>query len=135
MKARVASVETTTKFQQERAEEQRRYELQAQIDQTVSAWENDRTVKDPNFAAKMPAILKELKALKHDEGVPNTPLGVQDQLNRAYKAVSEAFVPPAAPAQPARRPMTPVRGGQVNGAPTPKFENTLDIIKHNVRSR
>ena len=97
---------------------------------TAQAWADDRTTKDPNFSAKMPLLQKEITWLQSQEGKPNTPEGVKDQLARAYKAVNELgqFAAPAPPA-PKPRAITPVRGGQIAGNQRPAEQTTLDIIR------
>lgn len=97
---------------------------------TAQAWLDDRTAKDPNFNAKQPLLEREIVYLQSREGVPNTPEGVKAQLVKAYKAVNE-MAHFAAPAQaaPARKAITPVRGGQVSGNARPAEQSTLDIIR------
>lgn len=96
---------------------------------TAQAWVDDRTAKDPNFNAKMPLVQREIAWLQATEGKPTTPEGVKDQLQRAYKAVNETgqFSAPAPAAQ--KRPITPVRGGQIAGNQRPAEQSTLDIIR------
>ncbi|MFA5897865.1 MAG: hypothetical protein WC829_02005 [Hyphomicrobium sp.] len=93
----------------------------------ASDWERDRTIKDPNYADKQQAIMKEVLYLQQTDGRPNTPEGVKAQLQKAYKAVNESF---RAPAPPVTRPaVKPVTGGQVVGNQRPAPKNTLDIVK------
>lgn len=127
--ARVNSVTATQSFQQQQAAVRAHSEREAAKQQVAASWENDRKLKDPNFETKYPLILKELKLIQYDEGKPDTPRGVQEQLERAYKAANESFRPPVAAVAPARKPIRPVTGGQVNGAAQGKPETTLDIVR------
>lgn len=132
-RARLGAVEAQRQFEQQRAQEQAAVAYQQSIVGAASTWEQDRRVKDPNFEAKLPALQREIAYLHATEGRPNTPEGVRDQCERAYKAVnSQVRGVAAAPAAPARRPaVAPIGGGQVAGNPAPKPESTLDIIRAN----
>lgn len=133
-RAQVQASETTQQFQQEQAQRRQQTEAQQAIVGAATSWEADRQAKDPNFGAKMPALQRELAYLHATEGKPNTPQGVKDQCERAYKAVNAAYRPPA-PAQPARKPaVRPVTGGQVAGSTAAEAGSTLDIIRANRRS-
>lgn len=131
-KATAQSVQAAQTFR-EQQEQRRQFEQTAQSIQGAAVdWEQDRRLKDPNFDAKMPALQKEIIWLQSQEGKPNTPQGVKDQLLKAYKAVNEstAFVQsPALQPQRPRPAITPVRGGAVAGNQAPASASTLDIIR------
>lgn len=130
-RAQVAATQTRTQFATEQAQRRMQQEAQQAIVGTAEAWEADRQTKDPNFAAKLPSLQREIAYLHATEGKPTTPQGVQDQLNRAYQAVNAAYRPP----QPAARPVVskpavrPVTGGQVAGNAAPEPKSTLEIIQ------
>lgn len=129
-RAKATSLESKQKFQTQRTERQAADDLGRSLVGTAQEWETDRRAKDPNFEAKLPLIQKEIAWLHAQEGKPNTPDGVKDQLKRAYKAVNDGFRS-AAPAPAARKPaIRPVTGGQVAQNIRPnKPQSTLDIIR------
>lgn len=132
-RASLQSVEARQQFEREQAQTREQQNRSSQIQGAVSSWEADRKLKDPNFAAKMPALSREVVWLQSQEGKPTDPLGVQQQLQRAYDTVSASFVPAPVPRpKPAIRPVT---GGQVASAVRPEPTNTLDIIKNVVSAR
>lgn len=131
-RAKLGAVEAQRQFEQQRAHEQAAVNYQQSIIGAATNWEQDRRVKDPNFDAKLPALQREIAYLHATEGRPNTPDGVKDQCERAYKAVNtQVRGVGVAPAVPARKAVTPIGGGQVAGNPAPRPESTLDIIRAN----
>ena len=133
-KARAQVQSFTTREQLAREQEQRRTQQEAQeaLKAVALSWATDRQVKDPNFNAKMPTLLREITYLQRTEGEPNTPQGVKEQCERAYTAVNAAFRPPAAPVPPPRKPaIIPVIGGQVAGNPAAKPTSTFEFIRAN----
>lgn len=133
-RAAVQSVQVQQTFDQQRAETQRKADAAAALVNAAQAWESDRQVKDPNFAAKLPALQKEVAWLQATEGRPDTPDGVKAQLKKAYDAVNASQ--PAITTTPRLKPaITPVNGGQVNGSVRPAPKNTLDIIQSVVAAR
>jgi len=132
-RATLQSVEARQQFERERVDARDQENRSSQIQGAVSSWEADRKLKDPNFAAKMPALSREVVWLQSQEGKPTDPLAVQQQLQRAYDTVSASFVPVPTPRpKPAIRPVT---GGQVASAVRPEPTNTLDIIRNVVAAR
>lgn len=141
-RAQVAGIQANQTFQQQRAERQRQQDEAKQQETAVAermdaaqSWEDDRRDKDPNFDAKLPDIMTEVKRLQELGYKPISVDGVTDQLNRAYRAVN-ARLQPRAPQDQQRRELRPVNGGQVNGtarASAPK--NTLEIIQAEVAKR
>jgi len=131
-KARAQSFEAQQSFR-EQQEQRRTQEAAVQaLTGAAQSWEQDRLAKDPNFGSKTTALQKEILFLQRQEGRPNTPEGVRDQLNRAYKAVNDSL--PRAPTAPApRKPVQPVRGGNVAGNQQPENMSTLDIVRANRR--
>lgn len=120
---------------QERVERNAQTEQVDRVMGTIAEWEADRTAKDPNFAAKMPMIQREIAWLHMNEGKPNTPQAVRAQIDKAYKAVNASFRPPApsTTVRSTRPSIKPVVGGQSKGAIDPKSMTTLDIVKANRR--
>lgn len=134
-RAQVQSVQTRQQLAEQQATTRAQREGQQAIVTAASSWEADRQAKDPNFGAKLPALQREIAYLHATEGRPNTPQGVKDQCERAYKAVNAAYRPPAPAVQPARKPaVRPVTGGQVAGNTAAEPNSTLDIIRANRRS-
>lgn len=131
-RAKLGAAEAQRQFEQQRMQEQAALNYQQAIVGAASSWEQDRRVKDPNFNAKLPDLQRELAYMHATEGRPNTPEGVRDQCERAYKAVNErGRSVMAAAAAPVRKPVTPITGGQVAGNPAPAPASTLDIIRAN----
>lgn len=127
-RAVLQSTEARQNFDQQRSQSRELVERQNAIQGTVQSWEEERHERDPNFAAKVPALEKEVAWLQAKEGKPNTPEGVRKQLQKAYDAVSASYVPPAAPV-PSRKPATrPIIGGQVNSNVRPEVNSTLDAV-------
>lgn len=133
-KANVRSIEGHRSFEQQQAARRQQQERVSAIQGEVASWEADRQAKDPNFAAKVPALQREVAFLQSQEGKPDTAEGVRAQLEKAYRAVNDA-IPPAAPVQPVRAPITPIRGGQTPKNPATPPKNTLDIIQNVVARR
>lgn len=132
-RAQSQSYTAQRQFDQQRDQQHRQNENVAAINKTISTWELGRRQRDPNFEAKLPAIQKEIAWLQATEGKPNTPEGVQAQLNKAYEAVASVSATPAVNRQkPAIRP---INGGQANGNVRPSSGSTLDIIKAEVSKR
>lgn len=131
-KARNASAEAAQSFRAQQQERRQVSEHANSLRQSAQDWEADRRRKDPNFANKETAVLKEVLFLQQTEGRPNTCEGVVDQLQRAYKAVNAALKPTPAPAQ--RQAIRPITGGQVAGNQQPSNMSTLDIIRANRRA-
>lgn len=126
-RAGVQSVQATRSFEEQRTQQQRARDAAASLTGAAESWEAERRVKDPNFASKLEPLMDRVYALQRKEGIPNTPQGVQDQLNRAYKGLVVAAPKPAVvPPKPTPRPVT---GGQVAGNQRPEAQSTLDIIR------
>jgi hypothetical protein len=127
-RAGVAASQTQQSFAQQRDTDRRQRESASAITGAADDWETRRRRNDPNFDAKFEPLQKEILFLQQKEGRPTTPDGVKDQLDRAYKAVSDQFKP--APVQQQRKPaIRPVRGGEVAGRTDPANMSTLDIIR------
>ena len=119
------------------------------VNDAVGTWQSERELRDPNFAAKLPEIEKEIVWMHAKEGRPNTLKGVTDQLNRAYKTVSAKFATPSAPQQrqqvpqqrsptgqfqPQRKTIAPITGGQSKAnVPASGSMETIDIVRANRR--
>lgn len=132
-RAAAQSMQAAQSFREQQEAARRQREASNSILGAASAWEEDRRLKDPNFSAKQEPLMREIAWLQAKEGRPTTPEGVRDQLQRAYKAVNAAFVPPQP--KPAPRPaVRPVTGGQVAGNQQPSQMTTLDIVRANRRS-
>jgi len=127
-RAGVAASQAQQSFSERRNADQRQREATGQIISAAEDWETRRRRNDPNFDAKQTALQKEILFLQQTEGRPNTPQGVREQLDKAYKAVNEQFRP-TAPAQQRKPAIKPVTGGQVAGNQRPASTTTLDIIR------
>ncbi|CAK7259103.1 MULTISPECIES: hypothetical protein [unclassified Shinella] len=132
-KASVASVQRQQSFREQREQRTSQQNSVRSMQQAASDWETDRVRKDPNFAAKLPDIQREVVYLQRTEGVPTTAEGVKDQLAKAYKTVNDRFKP-AQPAPQPKQAVRPVMGGQVAGNQQPAEMSTLDIIRANRRA-
>jgi hypothetical protein len=127
-RATVDATQAQRTFEQQRSETTRTAEVRDSLMNAAASWEADRRLRDPNFDAKLPAVQKEVVWLQSQEGKPNTPQGVQEQLRKAYEAVS-ATVAPVTPTPRPKPAITPVNGGQVTGDVHAAPQSTLDIIK------
>lgn len=133
------SMQATQSFQEQRRQKQEQTSAASAITQAATDWEEDRRKKDPNFEAKMPLLMREVAFLQRRDGVPKTPEGVREQLKAAYKGI----VLPAAPAAPTprpavgqvKKPITPVRGGQVAGGAKPEINSTMDVLQNVMAKR
>lgn len=130
-RAKSKSHESRQGFEAQRQQRTSQTNLVTELVGTAEGWEKDRRIKDPNFAAKHPTLLRELAFIQQQEGKPNDKAGVLAQLQKAYEAVNKSFVAPAArPAPAARRPaIKPVTGGTVTGSVREKPKSTLEIVR------
>jgi len=136
LQAATKSQQVQQQFNAQRGERQQQTEADKALTTAAAVWENDRQLKDPNFAAKAPRIMEKLAFFHATEGKPRDVAGVKAQLKRAYDAVNKEIGPVAAPAArpaPQKKPaITPVRGGSVAGtarAEAPSgTRKTIDII-------
>lgn len=121
-------VQERQRLDEQRRQEQAVQQQAVQLRDTAQAWLQDRMVRDPAFSAKEPLMQREVALLQRQEGIPNTPEGVRDQLQRAYAEVNKQarVVAPAAAPRPAVRPVT---GGTAPGTPAPEPKSILDAIK------
>lgn len=133
-RAQASSVETQRRFDQQQQERQIAVEKARALYDAANSWEHDRQAKDPNFGAKAEPLRKEIAYLQLTEGKPDTPRGVLDQLNRAYKAVNDSYVPPR-PRATERRAISPVTGGQIAGRTRAEPKNTMDVINQVIDAR
>jgi len=121
--------------QQFREERQRTDAATAQasaITAAADAWQEERAARDPNFAAKIDLLQREVAYLHRSEGIPNTPQGVRAQLTSAYEAVNKRFTPPA-PVRP-KGAVRPLTTSQVAGKQASDTMTTLDIVRANRRA-
>lgn len=94
---------------------------------TAASWLQDRDQRDPAFESKYPLLEREVALMQRKEGVPGTPEGVRDQLQRAYDAVNKQ-VRAAAPA-PRRPEVRPITGGGAPGKTSPQPTSMLEAIR------
>jgi len=125
------SVMATRSFEQRRNEQLAQQQAVGANRQAAEAWETERREKDPNFAAKLPQLVREVTYLQRTEGVPDNPEGVKAQLQKAYASITPAARP--AP-RVERKSVVPVRGGTVAGNQRPTEMSTLDIIRAHTRA-
>lgn len=133
-RARATIVENGRSFDQQLADRRAQRDLSTQLQGAADNWRRDRLRKDPGFAAKEPQLLKEVAWLIRTEGQPDSPEGVREQLERAYKGI----VAPSAPRTPgavpkigdgAARPRpSGSSGASRNARPAP--QTTRDIINN-----
>jgi hypothetical protein len=121
-RAQTQSMEARQSFAERRAARQREFEATRQSQDAVATrmnaaqrWEDERREKDPNFDAKLPLIVEEVKRLQAMGWMPHNEEAVAEQLRRAYSSVNAKALR-TAPAQTRRPETRPVTGGQVNGA-------------------
>lgn len=134
-RAQVASQEARGEHSARIAERRQHEQAQQAVVKAAQSWEDDRRIKDPNFATKVEPLQREVAFLQRSEGVPRDPAGVKDQLDRAYRTINARFVAPG-PRTRQRTSAKPVNGGQVAGNSahhTPR--NTLDIIEQVAAAR
>ena len=136
--AKLKTVEQRGSFEQQRRAQQTEQAQKQALYDTATGWVSDRKAKDPSFAAKEPLLRKEVAYLIQTEGKPDTPEGVRDQLERAYKEVvvptaPRARVAPKVGAGTQARPSANDSATGSNIQPRPK--NTLDIISQVVSQR
>lgn len=129
-------------FEQQRGQREQQTQSTRALTDAASEWENDRQLKDPNFAAKLPRIQRELAWLHTTGQRPTTPEGVRKQLKTVYETVNRELGQQAAAKtrQQTRRPaVTPVRGGAVAGNARPESpsgtRSTVDIINDVIGKR
>jgi hypothetical protein len=127
-RAQAQSFQTRAQLQRQQAEQRAAQDAQTALVGAATSWETERQTKDPNFGAKLPALQREIAYLHATEGRPDTPAGVRDQCERAYKAVNAAFRPAQPAPQPVKKAVRPVTGGQVAGNPAAKPKSTFDLI-------
>lgn len=128
-RAKANSVETRQSFYEQQSERRQKEAHERSLYDAAVRWESDRRLKDPNFATKFDALQKELVFIHHREGKATTPEGVEDQLKRAYAAVTVSAPAPAPQPKPkvgtSRLPIG--ASSSTNSAPKPN--STLDIIR------
>lgn len=128
--ARATAADTQRTADLERQQRQQAENARNSIIESVTGWETERKMRDPNFGAKYDALQREVAFLQTREGRPNDVQGVRDQLDRAYDAVNASFKPTAEPQQTTTRKkaIRPVTGGQSAGKAHAAPETTMGII-------
>ena len=141
-KAATTAQQVRQQFEQQRGQRMQQTEASTAIHNAAVSWEQDRQLKDPNFAAKLPRIQKEIAWLHAQGQRPTTPDGVTKQLKTVYEAVNRELGKEAAAQtrQQQKKPaLVPVRGGQVAGTARPVApsgtRSTIDIINDVVGKR
>lgn len=131
------SYEARQSFAEQQAQARRQTEAVSSLQTAAADWQKRRETRDPEFAAKMPAIVAEVQKLQSLGYVPTSPAAVEDQLNRAYAAVNGAIrrPAPAAAASAARPAIKPVVGGQVAGNTGTAPQSTTDVIMARLAKR
>ena len=76
-------------------------------------WQSERQKRDPNFAAKLVPIQKELAYLKTTGQLAATPEGIRQQLEAVYKTVNAGFKKPEVKPAPKVQARTPQTNGSV----------------------
>jgi hypothetical protein len=140
--AETQALRAGTSFAEQQAQRRREAEERSQAEtaayerqMTAQTWEDDRRARDPNFDAKMPLVIEEVKTLQRDGWQPKTSEGVKKQLDQAYRVVSAKFRP-AVTAPVAKAPLRAVTGGQVSGtAQVATPQSTEDHVKRVLAKR
>jgi hypothetical protein len=138
LRASAKAQEVQQQYRQHRGEMEQRTTAGKALVDAAAAWEQDRSIKDPNFKAKLPLIQKKLEFLHATGQRPNTPEGVKEQLKLVYADVNRELGVKAAVQtrqQQTKKPaLTPVRGGAVAGTARPEAPSgsakTIDVIKN-----
>lgn len=140
-RASLKAQEVRQKFNEQQGQRRQQQEMGASLTTAAATWENDRQLKDPNFAAKLPRIQEKLAFLHNVKRErPADAAGVTAQLKAVYAEVNKEFKAPVAaapatgarPGTPARKPaITPIRGGQVaaNAQVAKKPMTTIEIVR------
>lgn len=126
-RAEAAGLRARGQFDEQQRTRNAETQRQQAIVTAATDWEADRRRRDPNFDAKEGQLKKEIAYLIATEGRPNTPEGVREQLQRAYKAAGPA--PAVTPPTPQKRAVTPVTGGSPSGSARPEPKSTVDLIR------
>lgn len=125
-RADVAHTRETREREEQRRQEEMRSQQAMGLRNTAVSWLEDRATRDPSFEAKRPMLEREIAFMHRQEGVPSTPEGVRDQLQRAYSEVNRQARVVAPAAKPAVRPVT---GGTAPGNPAPRPTSMLEAMK------
>lgn len=137
--AGLKATETQREWERQRAAERQEAERRESLTDAATSWEQERRLRDPNFAEKENALHREVAYLQATEGRPTDAAGVLDQCNRAYKAVNAALRPtpvPPAHAETRKPAVRPIVGGQVTAQPQqPAAASTLDVIQREIAKR
>ena len=124
-RARAKGQQAHHSFEKKKAQREQQISNAQALVEEANRWQSERRQRDPNFASKEDALVKEVLFIQHAEGKASTPAMVREQLDRAYKSVK----PPASrqPA-PVRKAASVSTSGQVAGNHKPQQRSTLDII-------
>ncbi len=144
-RATLASQEAVRKFQEQRGQRQQRAAVGQSIQGAAEKWEAERSLRDPNFAAKVPLIRKKLEFLHATGQVPTTPEGVTEQLKLVYGAVNREVgqqqaaqtrkqTQPVVGQPPVKKAIRPITSGQVAATAQPAPKTTLEVIRQ-IRQR
>jgi hypothetical protein len=139
-RASLATQKARETFNAERGQRQQQTAASTAVVDAVAEWENDRSLKDPQFKAKLPRLQEKIAFLHATEGRPKDAAGAKAQLKKAYDAVNKELPKVVDPTpKPVRKPaITPVRGGQVatnaqTQQPSSKAKTTLDIVREGIQ--
>lgn len=110
------------------AEREQQQRALSDVRDAVGSWEANIRKTDPDIAAKMDDLQREVIWLQRQEGQPTTADGARKQLQKAYEAVNQRFAAGRKP-KPGVRPVTGGRAAGTNGTAEPK--SVLDIVKAN----
>lgn len=125
LRARAGNLEQSSARQAEQAQQAQVAAQQRAISAAAETWEMGVRRSDPDFAAKMDDLKREIVFLQREKGMPNTPEKVREQLDEAYKAVN-ARVASFRPKQA----KTPVTGGRAaSGSTTAAPGSMLDLVR------
>lgn len=111
--AALRSQQAHQQFQAQRQEQVRVQEAQSALATAANDWQSERQKRDPNFAAKLVPIQKELAYLKTTGQLAATPEGIRQQLEAVYKTVNAGFKKPEVKPAPKVQARTPQTNGSV----------------------
>lgn len=135
-RAGVSSLEAQRKFESDqRAAQQAEQVRQARLG-VVQGFYDSRMAADPLFEKKLPYLEREI-AWRHRNGDnPDTPAGVQKQLEDVYAHVNKEYRGLFAPPPRQRQAIKPVMGGQGASADVkPQPKSVLDIVQQTREAR
>lgn len=127
MRAQQQSSQRAQDFERQQAERSQVMQAQRDMQTAARTWQEQLRQRDPdamNEAAEQ-ELMREI-TFRHAQGdKPKTADAVKAQLDDAWKVVQRRM----RPAQPPKKPVTPVRGGRAAATPSNEPNSILDIVQ------